>query len=206
MDANAGLDLRHGGEPGADKGNRVDAVRVQRVNRWLIGAVVVLALALVAVGTWAIVERSTEDEAASPPMRTVADISISETIDALHKATSGERFASFFAEDGVLVDRRAGATEVIKGRTAIARYMNARLWSVGEPVGAVAQWGNFAAHAVKTAEYLRWQTTEDATITKLELRIFTGMNIYEFNSDGKITHLWAFGDYAAFGPEGRLWG
>lgn len=186
MDTNAGLDLRHGGEPGADKGHRVEAARVQRLNRWLIGAVVVLALALVAVGTWAIVERSAEDETASPQMRTVADISIFETIDALHKTTSGERYASFFAEDGVLVNRTAGDSEVIKGRTAIARYMEAG--ALVEPVGAVAQWGNFAAHAVRYRTIGGWEPTVAAH--------FTGMNIYEFNSDGKITHLWAFGDYA----------
>jgi hypothetical protein len=66
-----------GGVPrGAMPGIRSDDARLRRTNRWLIGTVIVLAMALVAVGTWAISDRPGGGETAPTPVPdlTVGDL------------------------------------------------------------------------------------------------------------------------------------
>lgn len=164
---------------------RFDDGKLHRTNLWLIGAVVVLAVALVAVGTWAIVDRSGgEQQAAPPPMPSmqieVADPAILELIDDLDAAlgVSGERFASFFTEDAVF-EERTEADQVTVGRANIARQVQYYIglgWH-GHRVGEVAQWGNFAAYANVGPEG------------------FSGMTILELTPEGRISHSWNFGDY-----------
>lgn len=167
---------------------RLGVPTVERVNRWLVSAVVLLAVALVVVGTWAIVDRSGEEAPTvqTPTQIGVADPATVQTLDALSAAATGEKFASFFTEDGVLVVR-TDESETIEGRAAIASAMQGSFdagWYT-DRLGSVAQWGNFAAHAIAGP-------TEVSPHGK---RDFHGMVIYEFGPDGKISHMWAFGDY-----------
>lgn len=177
MDSKAKPDVRLTGMRTPEA--RLDVSKAQRVNRWLIGAAVALAVALVAVGTWAIVDRPSE-AVAPPPTIGLADAATVQMIDDLHEAvsTDGERFASFFTEDGVF-EEHTDHDAVTEGREKIAALLQYYIdlgWHA-ERIGQVTQWGNFAAHAQAGPEG------------------YTGMAIYELASGEKIRHMWVFGDY-----------
>jgi hypothetical protein len=151
-----------------------------RANRWLM-AVVVLAAALLAVGTWAIVDRSNDDGAAQPGP---ADEATVEMLEALEATTDGESYASFFTEDAVL-EEHTNANVVTEGREYIARHIQ-EYFDLGwrpEQVGSVTQWDNFAATAVT------FPSPSESTGP------FSGMVIYELTDSGEISHSWAYGDY-----------
>lgn len=144
---------------------------------------------LAALGGGVLIGRGTTSEAPSrslasselpaAPNIELADAATVEMIDALHEAasTDGERFASFFTEDGVFVEHTA-RDAVTRGRENIASLLDGFIsdgWYV-ERVGRVARWGSFVAQADVGPEG------------------YTGMAIYQLTPSGKISHMWVFGD------------
>lgn len=167
---------------------RLHASKAERINRWLVLAAGVLAVALVALGTWVTVDRSTVDQAtpAPPTQIEVADQATYQTIDALLAAKTGQEFASFFTEDGVF-DVRTDEFATYRGRESIARA-NQRGFDLGWSayrLGSVARWDDLAAHAI----------AGPSTPSPSGDRDFHGMFIYELTPDGQIRHMWAFGDF-----------
>jgi hypothetical protein len=131
---------------------RFDEGKVRRTNRWLVSAVVALTLLVVALGVGLIVQAGSEETAG------LADAATVKMIDELNKAasTDGERFASFFTEDGVMDEvtfngfKTRYFGEKTTGRAAIARHQQEYIDDYGfwvERVGPVVQSGSYVAHA-----------------------------------------------------------
>jgi hypothetical protein len=157
--------------------------RLRRTNRWLIGAVVVLAVALVAVGTWAIVDRSSAEEptppvAASPEVGP-ADTEIVGMVQGLHEAmrTDAELAASYFTPDAVMYH---GLTrpDFAEGREAIAANIQEGLIDQGfdgipDVEDGVAQVGDFVIQGTEARD-----------------GSYLGVVIYELAPSGLIRTMW----------------
>ncbi len=145
---------------------RFDEGKIRRTNRWLIGAVVVLAAVLVAVGTWAIVDRSSAPEAApapTPDPRTAV-------IDALSAAWSGAdsgAVAGFYADNAVFTTE-SGA--VYEGRDAIVGLKDSSGLQVARVSGVIGQRRYAAA------------------VTRVENAYGHAyvLTVWKFNAEGKI--------------------
>ncbi len=152
-----------------------DELRTARVNRWLVGAVIVLAAGVIALGVALIAQSG---NAATPSKIGLADAATVKMIDAFNKAasTDGQRLASFFTPNGVMDE--VNIDEVTTGRAAIARHMQGYI-DTGfqvEGFGPVIQSGSYVAQA----------TTASGSTSVIA--------IYELTSDGEISHMWAIAD------------
>ncbi len=79
---------------------------------WLVALIVVLALAGIAVGTWAIIGANQSDDLA-------VATEFADTWDAAWQSRGGEALAALFTEDGVYIDPFGS----FEGRTAIRAHV-----------------------------------------------------------------------------------
>jgi hypothetical protein len=159
-----------------------DEVRTAPVNRWLVGAVIVLAAGVIALGVALIVQSGNEPTPtpASTPMKIgLAHDETVEIIDAMNEASAwvdGKHFASFFTSNGVLEE--PNIDEVTRGRQAIAQYLKLLHMDTGfelQGFSPVVQTGNLVAQG---------------TIVTTVHGSSGAIAVYELTRDGKISHMW----------------
>jgi len=80
-----------------------------RANPWLIGAVVVLAIALIAAVTWAFAERSANDTVAAVPSDAMVVQAVHDSVDAWSNGDA-DAIHLVYAPDAVYVNMIMGAT------------------------------------------------------------------------------------------------
>src|SRR3990170_1426083 len=163
---------------------RVDEGRASHLNRWLIGAVVLLVAGVVALGT-ALIVQSGEEPAPSPAEETalqtaegLASPGVVRTVDAINAALKGDAaaLAAFYADDAVVTDAVQGTK--FKGPSSIASHYTSSMGDANvERTSEVIQVGNFAAHAITYSGYGGG----------------SGILVFEFDDDLKIAHQWIVG-------------
>jgi len=144
---------------------RFDDGKLRRTNRWLVGAVVVLAVALVAVGTWAIVHRSGEGQTAAGP---TADPR-TEVIDAVSAAWNGadsSAMEDLYAENAVLTTKGG----VYEGRDTIIGLKESAALQLTRVSGVIGQRKYVAA-------VMRLENINGHAYV---------LTLWKFNADGKI--------------------
>lgn len=138
---------------------RVDAGRVSRINRWLVGAVVVLAVAVVALGTGLIVQAGSE-ETPTEGLADPATVALVDNFLAAHNAMDQTNVAStvadWYLEDATLYvpGVPVEAFESNEGHPWIQRFYDWIVDQTGdsivavERVSSVVQTGDLVAFLV----------------------------------------------------------
>lgn len=118
---------------------RFDDGKLRRTNRWLIGAVVVLALALIAVSTWAVVDRSGGEEGLADPATVALVDDFLAAHNAMNQTNVATTVADWYMEDAVLYHPWIPAGYEVfarnEGRTRIQRFYD---WLLDQSYGNVA--------------------------------------------------------------------
>jgi hypothetical protein len=120
--------MQVGFPPAEMPGISFDEGRVRRTNRWLTGAVIVLAVAVVALGVALIVQAGSGETAspgAKPPAQPAASDPTVRGIDRLDAAVSrrdGAAAAALFSPDGFI--QAGNGVVVYQGRAAIERRIS----------------------------------------------------------------------------------
>jgi hypothetical protein len=152
-----------------------DEGRVRRTNRWLVGAVVVLAVAVVALGV-ALIVQSDEEAPAPPEPLGLASTEVVQALDAQMAALNAgdrEALAGSVADDAVVTDTVAGME--FEGVDEIVDFYiePPGTWNL-ERVSEVVRVGDFSAFA---------------------FTYYAGSGVAVFRLDGemKIVHQWIMG-------------
>lgn len=162
---------------------RVDEGRVSRLNRWLVGAVVLLVAGVAALGT-ALIAQSGEEPAPPPRSEGLASAEVVQALDAQTAALNAAdeaALAATYADDAVLADTVAG--QEFEGADAIAARYTGPLYEGFELVltSEVIQVGDFAAVAF---------TYNPSTMMDSG---GSGIAVFEFDEELKIVHQWLMG-------------
>lgn len=154
-------------------------VRRPHANVWAV-TVIALVAALVALGAWVVVDRTTSSSAAGLASAEVATM-LENRIAAFDRA-DGRAAAAFYTEDAVMQEEDIGLTT--RGREAIATRLQ-YLMDAGlrmKTVGAPIQMGRFVGEGVRFYE-------PGGT------RIGEGVLVFELDKNrGKIAHQWVTGE------------
>ena len=166
---------------------RLGEDKAKRTDRWLVGAVVVLALAVVALGVALIVEPAAEEappEGSAPVGLAAPEVveMLTDRIDALNRGDA-EAVAAFFTDDAALEehDQRGRRYQfpayVSRGREEITRRFEqgvAAYFTLNRE-SEVIQIGPFVAEAASGP--LGWR----------------GILVYKLDKDLQIVHEWVIG-------------
>ena len=159
--------------------------KLRRTNRWLIGAVVVLAVAVVALGVALTVQMRSKETAPPPPTPVqlepegLADQAVASTVEDWFTAlNAGEPMGALYAKDAVLELRDLTPAQVLRGREAIALHFEQLTGGVvpfhAQSASDVLQIGSFAVVANSYAGG-------------------GGFSVFQFDDDLKIAHHWIMG-------------
>ena len=152
-----------------------DEGRVRRTNRWLVGAVVALALAVVALGV-ALIVQSGEEAPAPPEPLGLASAEVVRALDANAAALNAgdpEALAGIYAEDAVVTDTVAGME--FEGVDKIVDFYiePPGTWNL-ERVSEVVRIGDFSAFA-------------------FTYYAGSGVAVFRLDDEMKIVHQWIMG-------------
>jgi ketosteroid isomerase-like protein len=153
-----------------------------RVNPWLV--VVVLAVALVALGSWVAVDRGTRDEQDNLASSQVA-VMLRDRIEAMD-AYDAEATAAFYAEDAVMEEYDPGLPNgvvVTKGRERIQERWQAMM-NYMQQSGVEMRWGS----GIIQIGRFHADTVSFGAPGSVEGQ---GIAVMELDENGKIAHEWA---------------
>ena len=99
---------------------RLDESKVRRTNRWLVGVVVVLAIAVVGLGAALVVQAGSEEPAPSPTnsiwsASSAADVALVDEVLAIWTDNDVDAVDTVFAEDARVISADAPEAESVRG-------------------------------------------------------------------------------------------
>ena len=158
-------------------------VRRSRLNPWL--AVVVLAAALVALGSWVAVDRGTRDEPDNLASSEVAAM-LKGRIAAMN-SYDAEATAAFFSDDAVMEEVENGVLATTSnGRQEVAARFG-YLLSYAKTVGLQNRTGTTTQIGPYVAQPYSWSSEGGATNGQ-------GILVFRLDESGKIAHEWVIVD------------
>ncbi len=154
-----------------------------RINPWIV-AVIVLAAALVALGTWVLIDRGTTTTTQTvtvPRLLTASDVQRTfDGIDAAALAGDWAAVKAFYAPNAVLDDLNAGYSTAGSGH--VADYLLA-----ARNAGAIIR--NYAEPILLGDGYVVTPQTVHEKGKPVSTEA-VGANIVKFDANGKIIHEW----------------